>query len=78
LPTIANLHNSEIQQLTAHPLLASNLHYQPATEQQAWFLLNLEMTAKHVFLVLLNLEVTPLHFSSLKAAYLAASRLSMG
>jgi hypothetical protein len=40
---------SEIQQLTAHPLLASNLHYQPATEQQAWFLLNLEMTAKHVF-----------------------------
>jgi hypothetical protein len=42
LPTIASLHNSEIQQLTAHPLLASNLHYQPATEQQAWFLLNLE------------------------------------
>jgi hypothetical protein len=57
-------------------LLASNLNYQPATEQQVWFLLNLEMTAKHVFLVLLNPEVTPLHFSSLKAAYLAASRLS--
>jgi len=34
-----SLHNSEIQQFTAHPLLASNLHYQPATEQQAWFLL---------------------------------------
>jgi hypothetical protein len=39
-------------------------------------LLNPEMTEKHVFLVLLNLEVIPLHFSSLKAAYPAASRLS--
>jgi hypothetical protein len=43
----------------AHPLLASNLHYQPASEQQAWFLLNLEMTARHVVLILLNPEVTP-------------------
>jgi hypothetical protein len=37
-----SLHNSEIQQLTAHLLLASNLHYQPASEQQAWFLLILK------------------------------------
>jgi hypothetical protein len=70
------LHNSEIQQLTAHLLLASNLHLPTSVRTASLVPADLEMTAKHVFLVLLDLEVTPLDFSSLKAAYRAASRLS--